>query len=166
MARNSDAVVLTCYAPLLARIGYAQWSPNLIWFDEKAVRRTPSYFVQQMFAENLGESNILLIDSEIPCQASYDSRRSELVLMLVNTSDRVKNIQLSFDAGWKIKKEAVTEILLTGGDFDTINTPDSETIKPADRQFCLSDSYDLPPYSFAVLRIPVNGIPNEMSESI
>ena len=37
MERNADIVVMKSYAPLFARIGYAQWSPDLIWFDaEKA----------------------------------------------------------------------------------------------------------------------------------
>ena len=160
MARNSDAVVMTCYAPLLARMGYAQWSPNLIWFDEKTVCRTPSYFVQQMFAENLGNSNIILADGEIPCQASFDPQRNELVLMLVNASDHWEHIPLLFSEGWKIKRDEVTTILLTGETPAGINTLGAEIIKPVRRKLCLSDAYELPPCSFAVLRIPVDGVPS------
>lgn len=160
MARNSDAVVMTCYAPLLARMGYAQWSPNLIWFDEKTACRTPNYFVQQMFAENLGNSNIILTDGEVPCQASFDPQRNELTLMLVNASDRWEHIPLLFSEGWKIKRDGVAEILLTGETPAEINTLGAEIIKPVHRKLCLSDAYKLRPYSFAVLRIPVDGIPS------
>lgn len=154
MARNSGVVTMTCYAPLLARIGYAQWDPDLIWFDEKTVCRTPSYFVQQMFAENLGESNILLTGGDVPCQASYDAQKSELVLMLVNASGQSKEIPLSFDTEWTLKKEATTEILLTGEASAAINTLEAESVKPVQRQICLPERYELPPFSFAVLRIP------------
>ncbi len=31
--RNSDLVRLACYAPLFARDGFAQWTPDMIWFN-------------------------------------------------------------------------------------------------------------------------------------
>ncbi len=154
MARNSDAVVMTCYAPLLARIGYAQWSPNLIWFDGKRVCRTPSYYVQQMFAENLGDYNIGIAEGEIPCQASYDAAHRELVLMLVNGTGESKEIPVSFDSQWDVGKEPVQEILLTGEGRKDCNLPGKETVQPAVRRLSLPGTYRMPPFSFAVLRIP------------
>lgn len=53
--RNSDVVRMACYAPLMARDGMFQWSPNLIWFDGRSVMKTPNYYVQQMFAASLGD---------------------------------------------------------------------------------------------------------------
>lgn len=53
--RNADVVVLASYAPLFARIGYSQWSPDMIWFDGSASYVTPSYYVQKMYAENMGD---------------------------------------------------------------------------------------------------------------
>ena len=47
--RNADVVVLASYAPLFARVGYAQWSPDMIWFDETKAYGTPSYFVQKLY---------------------------------------------------------------------------------------------------------------------
>jgi len=52
--RNADVVVLASYAPLFARVGYAQWSPDMIWFDEKCAYGTPSYYVQKLYGENMG----------------------------------------------------------------------------------------------------------------
>lgn len=48
-------MVLASYAPLFARIGYSQWSPDMIWFDGSASYVTPSYYVQKMYAENMGD---------------------------------------------------------------------------------------------------------------
>lgn len=155
MARNSDAVTMTCYAPLLARVGYTQWDPDLIWFDEKTVCRTPSYFVQQMFAENLGAYNLVLTGGDVPCQASYDAQRSELVLMMVNASGRKKDVPLVFDEAWTLKKEAAAEILLTGETPDAVNTLEAERVRPVRRQISLPEVYELPSFSLVILRVPV-----------
>ncbi len=53
--RNSDVVAMCCYAPLFARDGMQQWTPDLIWFNATEVLRTPNYYIQQMFAATLGK---------------------------------------------------------------------------------------------------------------
>ena len=160
MERNSDVVVMTCYAPLLARIGYTQWDPDLIWFDENKVCRTPSYYVQQMFAKNLGDYNIdIEIDVEkrkLPCQASYDVNNKELIVKLVNTSSESQSIQLVFDESWKISNKQVKEILLTGKQLSDSNTIEKEEIQPKEKQLSLENKkYQIAAFSFSVLRIPV-----------
>ena len=55
--RNSDVVLLTAYAPLFNKVltdGQNRWTPDLIWFDNESVWRTPNYYVQQLFAKYLG----------------------------------------------------------------------------------------------------------------
>ncbi len=53
--RNGDMVDMTCYAPLLANVKHTQWNPDLIYFDHRTVVKTPSYYVQQLFAANKGD---------------------------------------------------------------------------------------------------------------
>lgn len=154
MARNSDAVIMTCYAPLLARIGYAQWNPDLIWFDERSSYRTPSYFVQQLFSKYLGDYNICLADTEIPCQASYNAQTGELVLMLVNVSPQIQRVSLRFDDNWRISSRTMQEIVLTGEKLSDANAMDQELIRPVYRQAALSEIYEIPPFTFSVLCIP------------
>lgn len=52
LLRNSDLVVMSSYAPLLARADAYQWAPDLIWFDNTRVFGTPSYYVQRMYSRN------------------------------------------------------------------------------------------------------------------
>ncbi|HEY0076692.1 MAG TPA: beta-L-arabinofuranosidase domain-containing protein [Abditibacteriaceae bacterium] len=52
LVRNADIVHMASYAPLFAKAGYTQWTPNLIWFDNARVYGSPSYYVQSMFARN------------------------------------------------------------------------------------------------------------------
>ncbi len=56
--KNSDVVRLAATAPLFNKIvtdGTYRWTPDAIWFDNETVWRTPNYYVQQMFAQYLGE---------------------------------------------------------------------------------------------------------------
>lgn len=53
--RNADIVKLSCYAPLFCKIGYQNWDPDMIWFDNENVYGTPSYHVGKMYGNNLGD---------------------------------------------------------------------------------------------------------------
>jgi alpha-L-arabinofuranosidase len=53
--RNSDVVVMSAYAPLLAHLDAWQWRPNLIWFDNLTAYGTPNYYVQQLFSLHRGD---------------------------------------------------------------------------------------------------------------
>ncbi|KZM36273.1 alpha-L-arabinofuranosidase C-terminal domain-containing protein [Oerskovia enterophila] len=55
LERNSDVVELASYAPLLSNESYVQWSPDAIWFDNDESWGTPNYYVQELFANNVGD---------------------------------------------------------------------------------------------------------------
>lgn len=163
--RNSDVVVMACYAPLFARIGYTQWDPDLIWFDEREAYRTPSYFVQQMFSENLGDHDIAVEGAQIPCQAGYDQDRGELIIKLVNASAGAQDIELTFDKSWGVTDRPVKETALTGADLSDSNGIGNERVHPKERKIRLEDGrYQVAPFTFAVLRISCNGNPCMESE--
>ena len=42
--------------PLFVNVGWRQWNPNLIVFDNHRVCGTPSYYVQKMFSEARGDT--------------------------------------------------------------------------------------------------------------
>ncbi len=54
MERNSDIVVMGSYAPLLCNFNHKAWPVNLINFDSYRWYGLPSYYVQEMFANNQG----------------------------------------------------------------------------------------------------------------
>lgn len=55
MENAAHAVSLTCYAPLLCHNDYVNWRPDLIWFDNSRVCKTPNYYVQKLFSNHLGD---------------------------------------------------------------------------------------------------------------
>lgn len=56
--RNGDVVELSSYAPLFAKVGSVQWSPDMIWFDNSRNYVTPDYLVQQLFSLNRTDATL------------------------------------------------------------------------------------------------------------
>lgn len=52
---NSDHVIMASYAPLFVNPSMKRWNPDAIVFDQGRCYGTPSYHVQAMFAQNVGD---------------------------------------------------------------------------------------------------------------
>lgn len=70
MEKNSDVVPLNSYAPIFVNVDDRKWSPDMIDYNASAVYCTPSYYVQKLFATNIGTVNIPVNDSL--CRKSMD----------------------------------------------------------------------------------------------
>lgn len=55
LERNADIVKLASYAPLLANEDYVQWSPDMIWFNNRASWNSANYETQKLFMNNVGD---------------------------------------------------------------------------------------------------------------
>lgn len=55
--RNSDLIVMSCYAPLLVNVnrGAWQWETDLIGYDALGSFGSPSYYMQCIFGQNRGD---------------------------------------------------------------------------------------------------------------
>lgn len=58
MENNCDVVTMTSYAPIFCNENNYQWAPDIIRFNSSMSYVTPSYYVQQMMATNIGKQNI------------------------------------------------------------------------------------------------------------
>ncbi|QEH32388.1 Extracellular exo-alpha-L-arabinofuranosidase precursor [Aquisphaera giovannonii] len=58
MERNSDVVAMSSYAPLFVNVNHRGWNPDLINFDAVRSYGIPSFYVQKLFAENLGDATV------------------------------------------------------------------------------------------------------------
>ena len=159
--RNADVVVLASYAPLFARVGYAQWSPDMIWFDDARAYGTPSYYVQKLYGENLGTVTLAmegqekaLREQEIYANASYDETAGEIIVKVVNHSAQARELSLRLAESYapagtvKLSRLAGRE-----EDYNCITNPDVVTLQTAEEPF--AGSLTLPAFSFTVARIPV-----------
>ena len=164
--RNGDIVRHASYAPLLAKDGATNWSPNMIYFDEYDVMKTPNYYVQRMYANNYGETIVNTSLERMDISGSYkamDSKQTDIYqvssmddeyiyLKLINNDDYVKDITLSYPG---IEVEDAEIICLTG-EPDDENEIGNETVVPVTTKVEVKDGelkYDIPATSFSVIKV-------------
>ncbi len=163
MERNADVVVLASYAPLFARLGYAQWSPDMIWFDGQQAYGTPSYYVQKMYSCNMGTVTLDTEGGEKEAAAegiyyslSQDEGSGEIIVKVVNSRGAACRIELELAPEWG-KRERYCMQLLTGDAPEACNCLEHPTnIVPKETEGPVagdSVALELPAYSFAVMRI-------------
>jgi len=68
MERNSDLVVMSCYAPLFVNVnkGGMQWRTDLIGYDTLSSYGSPAYYAQKMFSLNHGDVVLPVVAQGIP----------------------------------------------------------------------------------------------------
>ncbi len=98
MERNSDIVHMSSYAPLFANYNHTQWNPDLIGYDQTSSFGSTSYWVQQMFARNVGDKVLPVTASAsgLYYSATIDSRGGQAYLKIVNPGSQDVPGQLSF----------------------------------------------------------------------
>ena len=163
LERNADVVVLASYAPLFARVGYAQWSPDMIWFDDCRAYGTPSYYVQKLYAENMGTVTLSmdgqekkLREEEIYANVSLDEKTGEIIIKAVNRNAEPKEIALSLAEGCA-PAGSMKRMSLSGKeeDYNCITDPEKVTVQTEEAAY--TGKLELPAYGFVVARIPVKG---------
>lgn len=100
--RNGDVVEMTSYAPLLCKDGYANWNPDMMYFNNNKVRATESYQVQKMFSVHSGDVYIAS-DLQLPevlkryvgVSVVKDSKLGKVWLKIVNALPRTLKLKLS-----------------------------------------------------------------------
>lgn len=152
--RNGDIVIMTSYAPLLAREGFTQWNPNLIYFNSTEVKPTVGYWVQQLFGNNIGDeyisSSIELsnqldaVSKRIAKSIVRDSKTGDIIVKIVNLLPVEVNTTLDMSE-LNIANETVEKSVLTG-------TPDDRETKPITSTIKFEEQNTLPPYSLTILR--------------
>ncbi len=148
MERNADVVVMASYAPLFARLGYAQWSPDLIWFDGERNYATASYYVQQLYSLCTGDHTLKVAGAEGKVYASATEREGMIFLKVVNAGAEEVPVEIEgdFDFG------ALTRIVQLAGELSDCNTlEEPERICPRDVAPKETRAALLPPHSFSVL---------------
>lgn len=153
LERNSDVVAMASYAPLMAREGMQQWTPDLIWYNAREVMLTPNYYVQQMFASTVGDQVVASSCDSINQRIYHVVTRTEdkLYVKLVNVSAYDEAMTLSL-ANVPDGKAVVNQM---SGDKNVTNTlQNKENIVPKkSRVEIVGGQVDmtLPAYSVTVL---------------
>lgn len=154
--RNGDVVSLTSYAPLLAKEGYTQWNPDLIYFNNTEVKPTVGYQVQKLFGRNAGNtyiSGMLTVDhrqdgvrKRVATSLVHDSVTGDYILKIVNLLPVAVNLSADLSSLNISANEA--EMTVLSGKYD-----DKEA-RPVQGSIVMKPNTEInmSGYSFVVIR--------------
>jgi alpha-N-arabinofuranosidase len=181
MERNSDIVIMSCYAPLFVKVnpGGMQWESDLIGYNTLVSYGSPSYYAQMMFGNYLGDKIIPIASSDIPMfdtplskhesemkmksskvpelyyVATRDTKTGTVYLKVVNVVGKVQTISIDVEGVEKVISKA-TKIELKASNPDDTNTiSEPRNIVPVISKTKVSKSFShtFAPYSITVLQL-------------
>ena len=134
MEKNSDIVVMNCYAPMFVNVnpGARQWRPNLIGYDGLRVYGSPSYHAIKMFSTHIGDQILKAApsDTDVLVSATRDSRSGSIYVKLVNSSTTAAPVRLDFQGARGLGATATALTLAAAPDAtNSIDAP--QTVAPA-----------------------------------
>jgi alpha-N-arabinofuranosidase len=174
LERNSDIVVMQCYAPLFVNVspGARQWEPNLIGYDPLVSYGSPSYYAQKMFSNYPGDKVVPITAQNVPTRllasgtstkiptlfyvATRDKKTGDIYLKVVNTSGAAQDVNIDLKGVAHVMPDGVSIVLSSDKASDTNTITDRVKYVPiASKIDGLASSFSrtFAPYSVNVLQI-------------
>lgn len=137
LERNADIVHMCTYAPLFAHVDAWQWCPDMIWFDNLRMMKTPNYYIQQLYAQNKGTNTMTLLwpdkkavtgQENLYASAVYDKDQNCYIVKVANTGTEAKNVKVTLTGTKKNATFTVGDcIVIKNNNLKAINTLDIPT---------------------------------------
>lgn len=194
MERNSDHIIMSCYAPLFVRVDTAsvssnqkawQWDSDLIGYDALNSYGSPSYYVQVLFSQYLGNIIVPTTAENVPTQnipprpqrpgapqnaapqtpktvpslfycATKDAKF--IYLKVVNALGTVQPVDISLTGIAKVKSEGTLVVIKGAKPDDTNSITEPTKIVPVTSKLKgagLNFKQKLAPYSVNILKLEV-----------
>lgn len=152
---RAENVIMASYAPLFSkRPPHSHWAPDMIWFDAERIVKTPNYYVQKLFAENMGAFALACGAGDGVYAAASLTKNGDLIIKLVNPTENEIEVELNIAA--ELNASAEGDITVLCGDSptakNTFENPDN--IKPKTEVFNRRAAPALKPYSLTVIKLP------------
>jgi alpha-N-arabinofuranosidase len=162
MERNSDLILMSCYAPLFVNVntGGMQWESDLIGYDTLTSYGSPSYYAQVMFSNHVGDQILAATLEGAALRFFYsvtrDSKDGKLYLKMVNATASPRPLTVRLNGVSQVSRNGKI-ISMSASTTQATNTilapkrivPNESPIHNAARQF----SHTLPPYSIQVMEL-------------
>jgi alpha-L-arabinofuranosidase len=159
MLRNSDQVTMEAYAPLLANVNSVQWNTNLIGFNALTSYASPSYYVQQMLADNHGDQVLpasFAGTSTVNTVVTQDSTTGKIYITLVNPSSTAQTVNINLSGAGALPSAGTATTLSSGSATDTNTISNPNKITPSTTSISgVSSTFarSVPAYSVTVLAL-------------
>ena len=160
LERNGDVVKMASYAPLLGKRGHTQWDPNLIYFNNTAVRPTINYYVKKMFSRNSGDRYLTTTvggstpAAQLAVSSVRDTKTGDIIVKLVNLASASKLLRIELSGADRVAPQAALTVL--NGELMAVNQFDSpKPLVPESSDISVGKSfaYEAPAHSLSVIRI-------------
>lgn len=191
MERNSDHIIMSCYAPLFVNVNTAtatapkawQWDSDLIGYNALNSYGSPSYYVQKLFGNLLGDKIVPITAYKIPTQprpltrrdstdgikvapqvpavfysATMDEKSGTVYLKLVNATGKKQPVNINLNGIAKVLPEATLFVIKGDTPESTNSILDPEKIVPAStiiKGIASKFKRTLDPYSVNILQLQV-----------
>ena len=166
MENNSDVVVMNSYAPIFVNENDARWRPDMIRFNSSNVMGTPSYYIQQLFANNIGKQ-------VVKTDWTYNLTQSQPTEEEKDPSVHVGYATWSTQSAFRNPQLIIDGKVINLSDFDNWNTVSgkwdvsgSEIIQRGDQQPAMivcPAKIDAEKYTFKVQAKKLSGIEGFMA---
>ena len=163
MERNSDLIVMHCYAPLFVNVnpGGMQWKTDLIGYNGLESYGSPSYYAQVMFASHIGNvtpRSVLKADEKVflPYCVSRQTETGKLFIKVVNPGAEAQDVTVNLIGAARVSGEGSAVTLRASGPNDTNSITDPARIVPVTqplKKVASSFRYTFPAWSITILEI-------------
>jgi len=192
MERNSDHIIMSCYAPLFVNVNKDtvtqqkawQWDSDLIGYNALNSFGSPSYYVQKLFSEYLGNVIVPTTAENVPTQnrparpqrpgaqnatpetpkaipslfyaATKDSK--SIYLKLVNTLGTVQSVEINLKGVKNLNPKGTLVVIKGEKPEDTNSITDPTKIVPTTTKIegvTANIKQELAPYSVSILKLEI-----------
>ena len=158
--KNADLVRMASYETPIAKINAQTKDTSLLWFDSQNVVMTPDYYMQMLFANNMGTNYISLDDSfneeGIYRSVTVDINEKVIYVKLVNSTKTPYKININLDGFVNVNNPSAQ--YMSENFKSACNEPNEELhVAPVQTELTVKDdsiAYDVGGYSVNVIRIP------------
>ena len=182
MERNSDIVVMHCYAPLFVNVSKLsgqdrsmQWSYNLIGYDALNSYGSPAYYAQKMFGVHKGNQVLAISAQNLPTRtapagrgggtreikslfysATRDRSSGKITLKIVNSADTPQDVKIEIAGVKSVSSKGTATVLKAANRDETNSLTDPQHLVPVTEKvdgLGTSFTRTFPPCSITVLEL-------------
>ena len=163
MERNSDLIVMHCYAPLFVNVnpGGMQWKTDLIGYNNLESYGSPAYYAQVMFANHIGNvtpKSALKAEAGVflPYSVTRQTETGKVFLKVVNPGAVARTVNIELKGATRIESEGKSVTLRAGGPTETNSITEPTRIFPVTeplKHVASGFSYTFPAWSITVLEL-------------
>lgn len=160
LERNSDLVQMASYQTMFSKINAQTTDTSAVWFSSNEVIYTPDYYMQMMFANNMGtnyvSSEFNMEEYGIYHSITVDTEEKVIYVKIANNSRKPQKINISLDGFNNVKNPSVQ--YMSENFKSACNEPGQLLhVAPVEARLKIDNNtipYDIGGYSVSVIRIP------------